>query len=471
MKKETLSDAISRLDTELINEYFGSKDAETPRRKVSFPRVAAIAAAVLLLAGGAAVYVIAAEAKEYGEALEFFTENGIPTDGLSRSEIKAVYKDVTMKTYSYEKTLEILSEYRVEVQSETVETQTDTGIDEHRDELFTEYFERIRAQSGIKYGIAYGDTVSAGTANEHPVQYVVKSDGETELWRYLVPDDVDYLTAEDNIAACGDSVAVFGSTGGSPGQTVTPFAMMLNADGDLLWRYDGTKEGFRYQAACDCGDAVAFFGGGVTNDGFANVFTLIGKDGEVRISRVDKADRYIRYGAAVKAGDHYLAKVFDEDWKVISVSENGEKTEQYDYSFDGVPLMIKDVISCGGKVYLSAEKKKEDLTAELMEKFAADEEALLRFFRENYTAILLETGDDGTVRKAFETANVRPGTLTADEDGNLCWQIIRYDSGHAAPPYLSSHRYEFNCTEFAFVFGEDGKLKEKIEVGYYPSDY
>ena len=36
---------------------------------------------------------------------------------------------------------------------------------------------------------------------------------------------------------------------------------------------------------------------------------------------------------------------------------------------------------------------------------------------------------------------------------------------------MSGHVFEFICTEFSFVFDGDGKLKEKIEVEYYPPVY
>lgn len=443
-----------------------SEEKQPSGRK--FRRAVVICAAVLLLVSGFTVYAVAAEAKEYNEAVGFFDENNIPTDGLSRAEIKAVYRDVTMKTYSYEKTIEILNAYSVEVYSETLESPTNAELDELWNERVLAYTEQLHAQSGIWYDVEYEDAGFDSNGIGHSVQYVVRKDGENVIWRYRVPDDMDYLFVDESIISCTGGVVVIGSTGGFGTWEETPCAIMLNDDGELLWRYDDAKKCFSYQTACDCGDAVALFGGGAGNGEYGNIYTLIGKDGEVQINKVEMTDRYLRFGAAVRTGDHYLAKVFDGGWKLISVTQDGEKTEKYDYSVDGVPVTVRDIISFGGKVYLSAEKQDEELT---YGDLAQDEEALLRFFKENYTAILLETGDDGTVRKAFEVKNVRPGTLSEDEDGNLRWQIIRYDKAGFAPLWMNSHIYEFDCTEFSFVFGEDGKLKEKVEVGYYPDAY
>ena len=77
----------------------------------------AVCASIMLTVAGVSVYAIAEEAREYSEAIEFFDEYCLSTDGLTRSEIKAIYKDITGKTYSYEKTVEIINNYHVEMYS------------------------------------------------------------------------------------------------------------------------------------------------------------------------------------------------------------------------------------------------------------------------------------------------------------------------------------------------------------------
>lgn len=59
------------------------------------------AAAVLLIVFGVSfgVTAYAKEAKEYNEAVQFFKENDLPIEGLTRSEVKSVYRDVTIYLY------------------------------------------------------------------------------------------------------------------------------------------------------------------------------------------------------------------------------------------------------------------------------------------------------------------------------------------------------------------------------------
>ena len=82
------------------------------RRGLHLGRRAAIAIAAcmaVLIALGVGAYAYAEDAKEYKEALMFFEENDLPTEGLTRSEIKKVYRDITTESYTYSKTAEVLA--------------------------------------------------------------------------------------------------------------------------------------------------------------------------------------------------------------------------------------------------------------------------------------------------------------------------------------------------------------------------
>ena len=70
---------------------------QAPRRKRApgRPWLRWAAAACLVLAVGLAGVAYAAEAREYGAAVQFFDENGLSMEGLSREDVKAVYRDIT----------------------------------------------------------------------------------------------------------------------------------------------------------------------------------------------------------------------------------------------------------------------------------------------------------------------------------------------------------------------------------------
>ena len=63
---------------------------------------------VLLLCGGFGTLAFAAEAKVYNDALVFFDTHGLSTEGLTRGELKAVYRDITTQAFTYSKTAQVI---------------------------------------------------------------------------------------------------------------------------------------------------------------------------------------------------------------------------------------------------------------------------------------------------------------------------------------------------------------------------
>ena len=59
-----------------------------------------------------AAVTLAAEVREYRTAIAFFSEYGLPTDGLSRKDIKDVYKDIITGTFEHPKTESVLAGIR-----------------------------------------------------------------------------------------------------------------------------------------------------------------------------------------------------------------------------------------------------------------------------------------------------------------------------------------------------------------------
>ena len=96
-----------------INPAYIEEAYNVPQKKNSqrFKKIAATAACfVLILSVSFGAYSYAAEAKEYKAAIQFFSDYGLSADGLTRGEIKEIYRDVTTKSFSYVKTAEVIQE-------------------------------------------------------------------------------------------------------------------------------------------------------------------------------------------------------------------------------------------------------------------------------------------------------------------------------------------------------------------------
>ena len=121
-RREKISEIIGKIDDKYIYEagkaasesfseetrtksYRNAKALKLPVRK---GWIAIAAAALVLLLGGMSAVVISAEAKEYRKAVTFFEENDLPMEGLSRAEVKAVYRDITTSSFTYEKTADVI---------------------------------------------------------------------------------------------------------------------------------------------------------------------------------------------------------------------------------------------------------------------------------------------------------------------------------------------------------------------------
>lgn len=63
---------------------------------------------VLVLSVCFGSFAVVAEAKEYKAAVQFFNDYGMSTEGLTRGEIKEVYRDITTKSFTYSKTAEVI---------------------------------------------------------------------------------------------------------------------------------------------------------------------------------------------------------------------------------------------------------------------------------------------------------------------------------------------------------------------------
>ena len=117
MKNEKISQIISGIDAKYTDEASAfdadigcgrtAPDKQTVKRRRFKPRAIAACVALFIVAGSASL-AIAAEAKEYNTAIAFFEENGLSSEGLSRSEVKEVYRDITTERFTYGKTAEVI---------------------------------------------------------------------------------------------------------------------------------------------------------------------------------------------------------------------------------------------------------------------------------------------------------------------------------------------------------------------------
>ena len=149
------------------------------RRLPAFAAAAAVICAMLIC--GTAY---AADVREYNRAVDFFDEHDLDTEGLTRAEIKAVYRDITTGSFTDSKTAEVIGKnsflntvdgYAI---SQEAPTPEETRL----------MWERLQAEgrdlynSGIHYETRHEYTDGASELPRLKHSWLDKYDGDTLLW-------------------------------------------------------------------------------------------------------------------------------------------------------------------------------------------------------------------------------------------------------------------------------------------------
>ncbi|MBO4501894.1 MAG: hypothetical protein J5760_06600 [Clostridia bacterium] len=486
MKNDTFYEALDNIDEKYTSEAaeFAASRAEVrmlPRRKTALYKWAA-AAACLVIAVMACIagFAVAAEAREYTAAVEFFEENGLSTEGLSRTEIKEVYRDITTRSFTNGKTAEVI---RKAVPGLDIVLANPTP-----ENLATEWYNYCR----VIYDKSYKTNGSAGL--RYVPEYVEKTDpyhvkhylrcyrGDELLW-CAEPSD-DYYTYICTYTEFGTVVA--GATYvTSSAETWRTVLALVDDNGAIVWEkyLNHGFERFEYI------DVVVD-----NRDGTFSVFSHGGNDyiclgvydpqgNELSFSKIAVGNYCVRN--AVLLGDGYLVHVerYGLEAKgsdyIAKMDRNGNISKSFSYESDDSVYVMTDMIEFGGRVYLSAyavpkQEQKYGLgeRGEINdileyafsrmsgggeEPFITDEE-LTPMLRENYTAVLLICDQEGGAPEKFVSVKGALGSgLAVNGSGQLEWMVESIESSYFSPS-TSSFTIGGSCKVYRYTFDPDGRL-------------
>ena len=108
LKKDLPEYNIDNYKSGIYTKYNNKKNT----RKIYFPKIAFVSIVLIMFISiiGLSTYAIKVEAQEYQNAVDFFEANELSLAGLTRYEIKEIYKDITTKKFDYKKTGEVIVE-------------------------------------------------------------------------------------------------------------------------------------------------------------------------------------------------------------------------------------------------------------------------------------------------------------------------------------------------------------------------
>ena len=478
MKEYKLLDMLENIDPAYIEV------ASVPEAKKSNWLVrSGIAAAcfVLIFSLSVGIYAYAKETKEYNTAIEFFNEYALPTEGLSRSEIKKVYQDITTESFSYSKTAEVITRSLSSEQIEGYEILQKNPSPEDVEKLWNyknSDNDNVQNEDQKKKHYKYWSDYTTDT-REFVKSHFEKYDGEKLLWNVSISDF--YVTGYKEIS---DGVIVYGKTPGfSTGEDSYAWMTKYDIDGNIIWK-----------VRIENGFSVEYISGVFEEkDGGYTIFTRgdhsyfclsrYTSDGKrVHFKKTDIDDN--SFSNITRFGDGYLAlfcnKLVEE--KIVKVDRDGNITDSFCYDSEDSYYYVNDMIEFDGKIYLStyvvpkmppelegilAKTELANVTYYLWKNNITEisEEELTPMLRDNYTAMLLVCDPDvGTPQEFYSVKGSIGGALTTDASGNLLWEVESIATSYYSP-YTSSYTFGGTCYLYRYVFDDTGSLLRQEETG------
>lgn len=472
MNKNDLYRAFNDVDDDILLR------SEAPvRRRKSIVRIKWIAlAACLVLIISMVGVACAAEVKEYSAAVDFFEQNGLSTDGLSRSDVKAVYRDIATRNFTYDKTAEVLS-------------QTVPGLQIIQDELTPEELEELWTKNFVFYDLLLDDgrfyetelkTIDDAqwTGCEFDECVLRCYEGESLIWETSTKN-----FHIDGQALVSDGLAIWGKYPSNRDRydSLFPWLGRLDKDGNILWekeiRHDFENEDI--EAVVDNGDGTWAVFSMANDDEYLCVrkFDLEGNELSLTKNKIDSGTYPID---VIRFKDGYLLQMTNnldyEKGCLVRLDGEGNLLGYLGYEDENYVYLLEDMIEFGDKVYLStyvipknSNNDGMDELAELLCNTHTDngesisDEEITRMVQENYTAVLLMCDTEGGTPKNFYSVEGSMGSKLKVDGDKLCWDVETISSIEYLE--LSGYQMRGRCKIYRYVFDSNGIMIENEDTG------
>lgn len=468
----------ARLERILSTAYKWADSGESSvekvlRRTIKWKRLVPLTAC---LVGAIALSTFAlsmvAEAKEYKEAVSFFGVNELTTHGLTRAEIKEVYRDITTGRFSSNKTAEILEkrvggyEIAQNVYSKNdLENLWNSLKNAHLDSAY-----RIAYNESLDSNLGF-DVLQSSDLNR------VDSNGRV-IWSATF--DNLYI---DRYVAHGEYVAVYGyePTWSSAAPTIARVGLVRAGDGAVLWD-DKLPTKFNWVYVKDVvfdADEITVFAEG---DFKTAIILKYDQAGLCTVLAENILGGNIRQ--VVNLSDGYLARLgtVSGEERLVKISSDGTLTDVFAYSANDTEYFIVDMADFGGRVYLSTyavPKLREDessaggrveIAAILNEIFESQvwevpTEELTKRMREHFSAVLLVCDTNSGIPQEFYSVSGSIGdVLKISDEGNLTWDVGGITDSLFSPA-TSSFTLAATCLVHRYEFDPSGNLISQGPTG------
>ena len=468
MKEEDFFEVLGELDDDIVK---GAKT--TPKKKFNWKvwgTMAACMALIVSLAGAA----FAAEAKEYSAAVEFFEDNGLSMEGLSRSDVKAVYRDITTQHFTYDKTAEVIQQAVPGLEI----TQREPTPEELAAAWNRNVWMNARSKAGISYRVGYQEKLDETLGFDVLDKSILECyRNDTLLWTAEFPK----LFVEDGLYT-SSGTAVWGRNGTwYSEQPIYSFLVRVDENGNVLWQRQ-LDHGFQYEyvsRVLDNGDGTWAV---ISRGDFKHLcLSQYDTDGnELSFHQTEVGNLDIRN--AIRFGDGYLVQLGNtaegETARIVKLDREGNLLDTFTYEGENCDYYITDMAEFENRIYLSAyavprqtDKGGRHEIANILEHVFDREtleissEELTPLVRDNYTAVLLLCDPEGGAPETFYSVNGSlGGKLHVNDDGELVWDVESVVNTFVSPA-ASSFTIGGTCQVFRYTFDDVGTLLHQEDTG------
>lgn len=472
LKKDLPEYDIDNYKSGIYTKYSNKKNT----RKIYFPKLAFISIILIMFISiiGLSTYAIKVEAQEYQNAVEFFEVNELSLDGLTRYEIKEIYKDITTNKFEYKKTGEIIVEsIKSKVPGYSIKIDNASSS-----ELISvwELWNEIRKNKTVEFKSISYDYTSKSKNEDGTYTYVFrKYNEEVEEW------SIDINHPINGFKEFSDSILVFGGYNYNSLSEYSPkvFITKLNKNGNIIWKKDFADSYRLYDMFFNDENYTIF----LNQSSNKKNFKIIKLDciGNIVSENVYYNEFDIDNTRIINLKNYYLAYVKNYYGKhtFIKINYDGSVENSFNYTDEKYFYHFTDMIEVNGKLYLSGysypvsdykyHSNRDELyniieTVSKMEYEKVTPDYILELFKENYKAILFECNNEDGELKLFYIVDSSLGWKFTIEDGNLIWEVETFNNMFFSP-YTSSFTFGGSTKVYQYLIDTNGNLVEINDTG------
>ena len=459
------------------------------QRKLRFKPLIAASITIVLLICGLTAYVIAAEAKEYNEAVSFSRDNDLSEDNLTRSEIKAIYRDINTGSFTFNKTAEVIEQRMIKSSVSGYEIFQDAPTPEdlkhywdyvNNDKYYLEH-NQSQNTGGVTYKVRYITAFSDNLgANEFDKSVFEKYQDKKLSWRVEFND----LWIDSSVAYDGKVIVYGHSPTDSSKDYRYAWLALIDYDGTILWQTQ-LHNGSIYEhigAILPTDEKIVAFSKVDVTYLFMSEFDL---NGNITRSHKTEIGQYEIRNTA-RLGDGYIIQLRNDingdSARLIRVNSDGSITDTFFYESNECHYFITDMIEYNSRIYLSAHSvpKLEDDERDAGGRYEiavvlnyifdhqmddVTDEEVTKLMRANFTAVLMECDPISGIPHEFYTVQESlGGRLAINESSQLVWDVESITRSFFSP---ATSWFSIGSTNrvFRYTFDGNGTLlnQEKTE--------